>query len=89
MAGDIGNVFCTAPCTEKIWSVAGDQFRTRKGSIVVLKRALYELKTASASFHQFLGDFLRKMGFTPSRADKDLWLHKSDEHKGYDYIATH
>ena len=89
MAGDIGNAFCTAPCAEKIWSVAGDQFGTRKGSIVVLKRALYGLKTASASFHQFLGDFLREMGFTPSRADQDLWLRKSDEHKGYDYIATH
>eukprot|EP00957_Ditylum_brightwellii_P067787 5145126-Ditylum_brightwellii.AAC.1 len=29
------------------------------------------------------------MGLTPSRADQDLWLRKSDEHKGYDYIATH
>eukprot|EP00957_Ditylum_brightwellii_P069951 5312174-Ditylum_brightwellii.AAC.1 len=29
------------------------------------------------------------MGFTPSRTDQDLWLRKSDEHKGYDCIATH
>eukprot|EP00957_Ditylum_brightwellii_P035462 2688481-Ditylum_brightwellii.AAC.1 len=29
------------------------------------------------------------MGFVPSRADQDLWLHKLDEHMGYDYIATH
>eukprot|EP00957_Ditylum_brightwellii_P208693 15358546-Ditylum_brightwellii.AAC.1 len=74
MAGNIGNVFCTAPCAEKIWSVAGDQFGNKKGSTVVLKRALYGLKTALASFHQFLGDFLRVMGFVPSRSDQDLWL---------------
>eukprot|EP00957_Ditylum_brightwellii_P172019 13096150-Ditylum_brightwellii.AAC.1 len=57
MAGNIGNAFCTASCAEKIWSVAGDQFGNKKGSIVVLNRALYGLKTASASFHQFLGVF--------------------------------
>eukprot|EP00957_Ditylum_brightwellii_P158216 12043440-Ditylum_brightwellii.AAC.1 len=35
------------------------------------------------------GDFLREMGFVPSRADQDLWLQKLEEHVGYDYIATH
>ena len=29
------------------------------------------------------------MGFTPSRADQDLWIRKSEEYTGYDYIATH
>eukprot|EP00957_Ditylum_brightwellii_P163261 12431085-Ditylum_brightwellii.AAC.1 len=31
MAGDIGNTFCTAQYAEKTWSVAEDQFGTRKG----------------------------------------------------------
>ena len=89
ISGDIGNAFCTAPCAEKIWSVAGEQFGDKKGAIVVLKRALYGLKTASASFHKFLGDFLREMGFEPTRADQDLWIKKSEQYEGYDYIATH
>eukprot|EP00957_Ditylum_brightwellii_P178420 13590377-Ditylum_brightwellii.AAC.1 len=29
------------------------------------------------------------MGFTPSIADQDLWIHKSEEYNGYDNIATH
>jgi hypothetical protein len=29
------------------------------------------------------------MGFTPTRADQDLWYRKADDHAGYDYIATH
>eukprot|EP00957_Ditylum_brightwellii_P144154 10983309-Ditylum_brightwellii.AAC.1 len=65
MSGDIGNAFCIAPYAEKIWSTAGDEFGHRKGAIMVLKWALYGLKTASASFHKHLGDFLRQMGFTP------------------------
>eukprot|EP00957_Ditylum_brightwellii_P074520 5661748-Ditylum_brightwellii.AAC.1 len=42
MAGNIGNSFCTAPCAEKIWSVVGDDFGPRKGSVVTLKRVLYD-----------------------------------------------
>eukprot|EP00957_Ditylum_brightwellii_P203109 15333253-Ditylum_brightwellii.AAC.1 len=89
MAGNIGNAFCTAPCVEKIWSVAGDDFGPPKRSGVTFKRALYGLKTVSASFHKFLEDFLRELGFEPSRVDQDLWIWKSDEYEGYDYLATH
>jgi len=56
---------------------------------VTLKRALYGLKTASRSFHEFVGDCLRRIGFIPTRADQDLWIRKSDNYHGYDYIATH
>lgn len=89
MTGDIGNAFCTAPCAEKIYSVAGPEFGPRAGSIVTLKRALYGLKTASRSFHEFFGDCLRRMGFNCTRVDPDLWYRKSDDYYGYDYIATH
>eukprot|EP00957_Ditylum_brightwellii_P028929 2185603-Ditylum_brightwellii.AAC.2 len=29
------------------------------------------------------------MGFSPSRADQMLWVKKSEQYHGYDYIATH
>eukprot|EP00957_Ditylum_brightwellii_P098639 7514092-Ditylum_brightwellii.AAC.1 len=89
MSGDIGNAYCTAPCAEQIWSVTGDDFGPRKGLVVTLKRALYGLKTASASFHKFFNNFLRELGFEPSRVDQDLWIQESDEYEGYDYLATH
>lgn len=89
MTGDIGNAFCTAPCAEKVYSRAGAEFGNREGCIVELKRALYGLKTASRSFHEFFGDLLLRMGFQPSRADQDLWWRRSDDYEGYDYIATH
>ena len=89
MTGDIGNAFPTAPCAEKIWSKCGPEFGSKEGAIVTLKRALYGLKTASRSFHEFFGDTLRHMGFTPTRADQDLWYRKAEDHAGYDYIATH
>jgi hypothetical protein len=89
MTTDVANAFCTAPCMEKIWSVAGKEFGDRQGSKVSLKRALYGTKTASRSFHEFLGALMIRMGFQPSRADQDLWWRKSDDYDGYDYLATH
>ena len=47
MAGDIGNALCTAPCAENIWSCCGVEFGTRCDAVLVLKRDLYGLKTAS------------------------------------------
>jgi hypothetical protein len=58
-------------------------------STIFLKRALYGLKTASRSFHEFFGNCLCSLGFQPSRADQDLWLRKSDDYNGYNYVATH
>ena len=89
MTTDVANAFCTAPCMEKIWSTAGKEFGKRQGSKVSLKRALYGTKTASRSFHEFLGALMLRMGFQPSRADQDLWWRKSDDYDGYDYLATH
>ena len=89
LTGDIGNAFCTAPCREKVWTIAGPEFGEKQGCVVSLCRALYGLSTASRAFHEFLGATLLDMGFKPSRADQDLWIRKSDDYDGYDYIATH
>ena len=89
MTGDVSNAFPTAPCAEKVWTVAGPEFGRNKGRIVEIIPALYGLATVIRSFHEFLGDTLRRMGFNTSRADQDLWWRKSDDYEGYDYVATH
>lgn len=89
MVGDISNAFPTTPCAELIWSKAGPEFGAREGTIVTLKWTLYSLKIASRSFHDFFGDCLRRIGFIPTRADQSLWIRKSEDYLGYDYIAAH
>ena len=56
---------------------------------MVLKRALFGLKTESRSFHECFGDLLREMGFQPTQVDQNLWYRKSDDYDGYNFIATH
>ena len=89
MTADIGNAFPTAPCQEKVYTIAGPEFGDREGSLVEITRALYGLAGLSQEFADFLADLLIDMAFEPSRADPDLWLKKSKHHDGYNYIATH
>ena len=88
-ACDIGNAFPTAPCKEKVWSLAGPEFLNREGCKIEVIQALYWLATSSWAFHESLADCLRRMGFKPTRADPDLWYIKSNDHDWYDYVATH
>lgn len=89
MHGDISNAFISAPCQEKIYTRAGPEFGERSGSILILKKALYGLRTSSKAFRGCFADFLRTLGFFPTRYDRDVWMRLREENDGYDYICTH
>jgi hypothetical protein len=87
MTCDVSNAFPTAPTEEKVWCVAGPEFGKKEGSTIEIQRAMYGLAGSARAFADFLADCIRRLGFTPSRADPDLWIKKTEY--GYDYIATH
>lgn len=89
LCGDIGNAFITADCMEKVYSRAGPEFEDREGSILVFKKALYGLRSSSRAFRAHFADFLRNMGFSATRYDRDVWMRLREECDGYDYICTH
>ena len=46
--GDIGNAYVNAYTNEKVYAIAGDEFRkAMKGSVVIIVQALYGLRTYS------------------------------------------
>ena len=71
---DIQNAFLAAPCEEKIYTRLGPEFGPDEGKHAVIKRALYGLKSASASFNRHLAECMRHLGFTACKADPDLWM---------------
>ncbi len=89
LCGDIGNAFITADCLEKIYSRAGPEFEDRKGSVLIFKKALYGLRSSSRAFRTHFADFLRSLGFSATRCDRDVWMRPREERDGYDYICTH
>jgi hypothetical protein len=89
LCGDIGNAFITADCLEKVYSVAGPEFGDREDSVILLIKALYGLRSSSRAFRAHFADFLRQLGFFPTRYDRDVWMRLREEADGYDYICTH
>lgn len=47
---DIQNAYLTADCREKIYFIAGPEFGSEQGSIMIVKKALYGLKSSGAAF---------------------------------------
>ena len=89
---DIQNVYLTAPCREKIYTVTGPEFGSDEGSLMLIKRALYGLKSSGAAFHSYLAEVLYDLGYTPSSNDADVWLQpaiKPGGHKYYEYLLTY
>ena len=89
LCGDIGNAFITADCMEKIYTHAGPEFGDREGSVLVFKKALYGLRSSSRAFSAHFADFLRSLGFSATRYDRDVWMRRRETEDGYDYICTH
>ena len=87
LACNIQNAFLTAKCREKLYTQSGPEFDSDRWKLMLTTRALYGLKTSSASFRYYLAETLYELGYTPTKADPDVWLQKSvisDEFQYYE-----
>ena len=85
---DISNAYLYAKTSEKIYIVAGKEFGSREGHILVIRKALYGLRTSGKRWHETLADCLRDLGFNQSKADSDVWMRKSPA-GCYEYLAVY
>jgi hypothetical protein len=85
MACDIQNAYLTAPCREKICTIAGPEFGSEAGTTMIIVRALYGLKSSGAAFRSFLAETLNDIGFKPSLADPDVWMQPAMKANGFKY----
>ena len=65
MSADISNAYLNAPNKEKIWTVAGHEFGIDKGSVFIITRALYGLKSAGAAWRTFFAQMLHNLSSSP------------------------
>ncbi len=91
---DIQNAFLTAPCSEKIWMILGDEFpEDMRGKKAIVVRALYGTKSACQAFRSHLADCMMHCGYKPCLADADLWykpmVRPDDGHKYYAYMLLY
>ena len=73
MGADVKNAFLRAPNKEKVWIKAGPEFGALEGKCYIVRKALYGLKSASASFRSYMASKLDEIGFT-STHDKRCFV---------------
>ena len=90
LCGDIGNAFPNAYTNEKVYvPKAGPEFGEHQGKTIIIKKALYGLRSSAERFHTHLADSLRTFGFKQTRFDNDVWIRFDSESKLYEYVCTH
>jgi hypothetical protein len=92
LAADIGNAYLNAPTREKVYTIAGPEFGSRQGQTVIIKQALYGLKSSGAAWRAHLAETLNLLGFTSSLADADVWMRPAVKPSGehyYEYVLVY
>ena len=86
-ATDVGNAYLEAYTEEKLYIVAGPEFRVREGHTLVITKALYGLKSSGLRWWERLSEILNDLGFTASKAEDDIWMRDKRSH--YEYIVRY
>ena len=92
LSGDIENAYLLAPCREKVWLRAGPEFRHLEAKIMIVRKALYGLKSSGAAFCAHLEETLNSIGFKNSLTDPNVWMRpgtKASGEKYYEYILCY
>ena len=93
LAGDIHNSYLNSETKEKIVFYAGDEWRSNRGRILVIRRALYGLKSSALMWRNHLSDVIgNKLGFKSSLSNPYLWMKSSITSSGskyYEYILVY
>jgi hypothetical protein len=74
LVADVGNAYLNADCKEKIWTVAGPEFGSNEGKVMLIKKALYGLKSSGAAWRELFASSLVELDFKNTYADPDLWI---------------
>lgn len=89
---DVGNAYLNAETSERLYTIAGTEFGEHKGKLLIIRKALYGLKSSGAAYRRHFADSLTQMGFKACYADNDVWMRPSNTNGGlpyYEYILTY
>jgi Reverse transcriptase (RNA-dependent DNA polymerase) len=83
----VNSAYIEAHAQEKVIFVASDKFGALNGHALVVKKALYGLRSSGLQWHETFADILRDMGFEQCKAEGDIWMQGNG--KVYEYIGLY
>jgi hypothetical protein len=72
---------------ERNYIIAGPEFGQLEGHYLIIVKALYGLCTSGLRWHERFADCLRNEGFSPCKAEPDIWMRLNGDL--YEYVATY
>ena len=88
LARDVTNAYLNAKRREKTWFLEGSiETGEDRGKVLIVTRALYGLKSSDAAWRADLATTLRKLQFTSTQADPDVWIRSGGTH--YDMVLVY
>ena len=64
---------------------AGPEFGAEEGTLMIVKMALYGLKSSGAAFRAKLAGVLHDLGYMPTKDDSDVWIKPAVKPDGSEY----
>jgi hypothetical protein len=71
---------------ERVYIFAGRESGELEGHSLAIFKVLYGLQTKGLRWHERFADCLRDMGFTPSKAEPDIWMRPNGD--AYEYLES-
>ena len=82
---DIQNAYVTATCCENICIIAGQEFGSDQGSVIMIKTTLYGLKGSGAAFKSKLVVVIWDLGYRLTPTDPDAWIRPTTNKQRMNY----
>jgi len=82
---DVSNAYLNAPCREKIWIQAGAEFGDNQGRVMIIRRALYGLRSSGAAWRRMMTECMKDMGYENTLANQDVWQRAATMDDGFEY----
>ena len=77
-ACDIGKLYLIAKCREKLWMLTGIDFGSLdKGSVMIIDKDLYGLKSRGTSWRQNIVETFNSMGYCSTEPDPYAWFKRA------------
>ena len=95
LCADVSNAYLNAECAERVCFKAGPEFGQDEGKWIIIRRALYGLKSSANAWRSHLARVLEHdLNFVPCKADRDVWMREAERQDGsgakyYEYISTY
>ena len=89
---NIQNAYLSDDCLEKLYIIVGAEFGEEHGTVMIIRQALYGIRSSGKAFRSFLTNHLWDSGFRPTEGDLEVHIRTAitpDGYKYYEIIVTY